>query len=241
MRVLTLLLEEGLKQKIHRDLVRDNHHIEQARSLKECLECCRRSNVDCALIELERYPMSEVLRVIKGLRAERPAISLFALPRSLSVPNRLSLFEAGLDAFIPKPLVAAELNARLRSVVAVQDNVKEHVYGEHVYRAGPLRIDLLKRNVRREGRQIQLRPREFELLMYLVRNANRTLSKAQIFENVWNGAYEGLSNLVEVHISTLRKRVDTDFSEKLIRTDRGHGYILSCSLVELPTRVGAGL
>jgi DNA-binding response OmpR family regulator len=94
----------------------------------------------------------------------------------------------------------------------------------NVLRSGDLELDLVRRRVARLGKAIDLRPKEFLLLEYLVRNANRPVTRTMILEHVWNSSFEGLTNVVDVYISALRSKVDRDFPQKLIQTNRGIGY-----------------
>jgi two-component system OmpR family response regulator len=91
-----------------------------------------------------------------------------------------------------------------------------------------LELDLIRRTASRMGKPIDLRPKEFSLSEYLVRNVNRPVTRTMILEHVWNSSFEGLTNVVDVHISDLRTKVDRDFPKKLIKTNRGIGYTFSC-------------
>ena len=97
----------------------------------------------------------------------------------------------------------------------------------NVLRSGDLELDLIRRRAARLGKAIDLRPKEFLLLEYLVRNANRPVTRTMILEHVWNSSFEGLTNVVDVYISALRSKVDRDFPQKLIQTNRGIGYTLA--------------
>ena len=97
-----------------------------------------------------------------------------------------------------------------------------------VLRSGGLELDLVRRRAARSGKAIDLRPKEFLLLEYLVRNANRPVTRTMILEHVWNSSFEGLTNVVDVYISALRSKVDRDFPQKLIQTNRGIGYTFNC-------------
>jgi DNA-binding response OmpR family regulator len=99
--------------------------------------------------------------------------------------------------------------------------------------SGGLELDLIRRRVTRMGKPIDLRPKEFLLLEYLVRNANRPVTRTMILEHVWNSSFEGLTNVVEVYISALRNKVDRDFPRKFIKTNRGIGYTFT-SIDSLP-------
>jgi two-component system, OmpR family, response regulator len=106
---------------------------------------------------------------------------------------------------------------RAASVPAVSNKV-------NVLRSGDLELDLLRRRATRLEKPIDLRPKEFLLLEYLVRNVDRPVTRTMILEHVWNSSFEGLTNVVDVYISALRSKVDRDFSQKMIQTNRGVGY-----------------
>jgi len=97
-----------------------------------------------------------------------------------------------------------------------------------VLQSGDLELDLVRRRATRSGREIDLRPREFLLLEYLVRNVNRPVTRTMILEHVWNSSFEGLTNVVDVYICALRSKVDRDFPHKMIQTNRGTGYTFTC-------------
>jgi DNA-binding response OmpR family regulator len=103
-----------------------------------------------------------------------------------------------------------------------------------VLRSGDLELDLVRRTVVRSGKSIDLRPREFLLLEYLVRNVNRPVTRTMIVEHVWNSSFEGLTNVVDVYIHALRSKVDRDFPEKMIQTNRAIGYTFTCASASLP-------
>jgi two-component system, OmpR family, response regulator len=228
MKVITLLSQGDLKRKIERALVQDQYVVERSMSPLDCLTFSRLSQYDCAVIDCESFADQEVLTLIKTLRSEKPSMALFVLARHLDLEKRLSFFEAGLDDVISEPFFAAELAVRLKHIIALRRAAKLTDLGTHMLRAGDLQMDLIKRRVTRQSKEIDLRPREFMLLEYLVRNANRSVTRTMILEHVWNSSYEGLTNVVDVHVSALRNKLDRNFTEKLIQTNRGQGYTLVC-------------
>jgi two-component system, OmpR family, response regulator len=104
-----------------------------------------------------------------------------------------------------------------------------------VLRSGDLELYLVRRRTMRSGKAIDLRPKEFLLLEYLVRNVNRPVTRTMILEHVWNSSFEGLTNVVDVYINALRNKVDRDFPQKLIQTNRGIGYTFTCMSDSPPT------
>jgi two-component system OmpR family response regulator len=228
MKVITLLRQGDLKSRLEQALVQDQYVVEQSVSPFDCLIFSRLSQYDCAIIECEAFADQEVLTLVKMLRSERPSMALFVLARHLDLEKRKSLFEAGLDDVVSEPFFAAELAVRLKHIIALRQAVALTDLKSHVLRAGDLQMDLLKRTVTRQSKQIDLRPREFMLLEYLLRNANRLVTRTMILEHVWNSSYEGLTNVVDVYVSALRNKLDRNFPKKLIQTNGGQGYTLVC-------------
>lgn len=130
-----------------------------------------------------------------------------------------------------KPFFAPEFALRLGISIRLRQAASDLAVSNafSVLRSGDLELDLVRRKVARMGKNISLRPKEFLLLEYLVRNVNRPVTRTMILENVWNSSFEGLTNVVDVYISALRNKVDRDFPQKLIQTNRGVGYTLTCA------------
>jgi two-component system OmpR family response regulator len=120
-----------------------------------------------------------------------------------------------------KPFALAELSARLRALL------RRGAPRENVLRLGDLEVDTLSRTVRRAGKRIDLKPKEYALLEYLMRNAGRPATKAMIIEHVWDIHFDSVSNVVEVHINSLRNKLDKGFASALIHTVRGVGYMMT--------------
>jgi two-component system, OmpR family, response regulator len=150
--------------------------------------------------------------------------------RYLDLEQRLRLFEAGVDDCVREPFFASELAVRLGLSIRLHQAASDLAAANtvSVLRSGGLELDLVRRRAARSGKSIDLRPKEFLLLEYLVRNANRPVTRTMILEHVWNSSFEGLTNVVDVYISALRSKVDRDFPQKLIQTNRGIGYTFTC-------------
>jgi DNA-binding response OmpR family regulator len=142
----------------------------------------------------------------------------------------LLLFEAGVDDCVREPFFASELVVRLGLSIRLRQAASDVVASNavNVLRSGDLELDLVRRTAARLGKSIDLRPKEFLLLEYLARNVNRPVTRTMILEHVWNSSFEGLTNVVDVYISALRSKVDRDFPQKLIQTNRGIGYTFTC-------------
>jgi len=138
-----------------------------------------------------------------------------------SIEERVAGLDGGADDYMVKPFALAELSARLRAVL------RRGAPRENVLRVADLEVDTLARSVHRGGRRIDLKPTEYALLEYLMRNSGRPLTRALIVEHVWDIHFDSVSNVVEVHINSLRNKIDKGFGLPLIRTLRGVGYMLT--------------
>ena len=160
-------------------------------------------------------------QVLRDLRARKPSLPVLILTAKDSIEERVVGLDAGADDYMGKPFALAELSARLRALLrrgAPRDNV---------LRVADLEIDTISRTVRRAQRTIELKPKEYALLEYLMRNAGRPVTKSLIIEHVWDIHVDSVSNVVEVHINSLRNKIDRGFDPPLIHTIRGVGYLLT--------------
>ena len=162
----------------------------------------------------------EVLRKIRAKRVETPVLFLTAKDHTEDVVNGLNL---GADDYILKPFVFAELLARIRVMTRRKPEIPDNVY-----RCGDLTLNCNTHEAARGGKQITLSAKEFAVLQYLMRNKNIIVTREQIATNIWNLEYSGNSNVVDVYIRYLRKKIDDEFEEKMIVTIRGMGYQLKC-------------
>jgi DNA-binding response OmpR family regulator len=138
-----------------------------------------------------------------------------------SLEERVAGLDAGADDYMPKPFALAELSARLRALL------RRGAPRESVLRVGDLEMDTIRRKVRRGDTAIALKPKEYALLEFLMRNSDRPVTKALIIEHVWDIHFDSISNVVEVHINSLRNKVDKGYAIALIHTLRGVGYVLT--------------
>ncbi len=167
---------------------------------------------------LPRLPGLELLRRLRTRNAHVPVLILTAKG---DLQDRIAGLDSGADDYLVKPFAYAELSARVRALLrrAVKEDVK--------LRIADLEVDTATHIVKRAGRRIDLKPKEYALLEYLLHNARRPVSRNMIVEHVWDIHFDAVSNVVEVHINWLRNKVDKGFSPPLIHTLRGVGYILT--------------
>jgi len=175
-------------------------------------------------IVLDRMlPQMDGMAVLSALRAagiETPVIILSALG---TADDRIDGLNAGCDDYLVKPFAFAELLARLRLMLRKSGSGTRTVTE---LACGDLEMDLLTRQVRRAGKAIELQPREFRLLEYLLRHSGQVVTRTMLLEGVWDYHFDPGSNVIDVHISRLRKKIDDGFAEALLQTVRGAGYRL---------------
>ncbi len=176
---------------------------------------------DAAIIDI-MLPKLDGLSLIEALRRQKINTPVLILSAKRSVDDRIRGLQRGGDDYLIKPFVFSELLARVNALIRRASGSTEP--SSLTFR--DLSMDLLKREVRRSGRRIDLPPREFALLEYLMRNSERVVSKTMILEHIWDYHFDPQTSVVDVLISRLRSKVDRDFSDKIIHTIRGIGYVL---------------
>ena len=188
-----------------------------ADALKKALD----GGYDAAVMDV-MLPGLDGLAVIEQLRAKRQQTPVLILSARHTVDDRVKGLQAGGDDYLTKPFAFAELLARLQALLRRSAGTTEPTR----LVVGDLTLDLLSRKVERGGRAIELRPREFALLEYLMRHPGRVLSKTMILSHVWGYSFDPGTNVVDVLVSRLRDQVDEGFATKMIHTVRGAGYVL---------------
>jgi DNA-binding response OmpR family regulator len=178
------------------------------------------ANFDLVILDLV-LPKVDGLEVLKYIRSRKPSPMVLILSGRARVEDQVKGLDLGADDYMTKPFSYSELAARVRALLRRSPNPVDIVL-----RFEDLELDRAERMVRRAGRRIDLTPREFALLEYLLRNAGRCVTRAMIIEHVWNFSFDTMTNVVDVYINYLRKKVDQDFESKLIHTARNVGYKL---------------
>jgi len=167
-------------------------------------------------------PRVDGIDLIKQIRAEQINTPVIILSAKDRVSDRVRGLEAGADDYLTKPFAFSELLARIQALIRRATGTTE----SSTLSYGDLVMDLFKREVKRNGKIIDLQPLEFSLLEYLMRNQERVVSKTMIMEHVWNYNFDPMTNVVEARICRLRDKIDKHFQSKLIHTIRGAGYVL---------------
>jgi len=178
------------------------------------------------LMVLDRMlPLLDGLSVIEKLRSQNIRSPVLVLSALSAVDDRVTGLKAGGDDYLTKPFAMDELVARIEALLRRPNDTRATML-----RVGPLDMDLIDRTVMREGREIELLPREFRLLEYLMRRPNQVLTRTMLLEDVWNYRFIPQTNLVDVHIGKLRRKVDGPGETPLIHSIRGSGFMLRVTL-----------
>jgi DNA-binding response OmpR family regulator len=175
---------------------------------------------DAAVLDL-MLPGRSGFQVLRDIRAEKAELPVLILTAKGSLEERVTGLDSGADDYMVKPFALAELSARLRALL------RRGKPRETRLNVADLAVDIVRRIVTRGGRRIDLRPKEYALLEYLMRNSDRPVTRSLIIEHVWDIHFDSISNVVEVHINSLRHKIDREFSPPLIHTVRGVGYMLT--------------
>lgn len=195
-----------------------------------CTETNGRTALNMALSETydviitdRMLPELDGIKIIQALKAAGDVTPVIILSALGDVDDRVLGLKSGGDDYLVKPFAFAELLARVeilgRRSASINDQTSK-------LKAGQLELDLITRRVSREGRLIELQAREFKLLEYMLRHKNQVITRAMLLENVWDYHFDPQTNVIDVHISRLRNKVDKDFETQIIRTVRGSGYII---------------
>ena len=218
-----LLVEDELKiaSFIMKGLKEAGFAVDHAADGEEGLHLALYQPYATAIIDI-MLPKLDGLRLIEELRRQKINTPVLILSAKRSVDDRVKGLQTGGDDYLIKPFAFPELLARVQALIRRVSGSTEPT--SLTFR--DLSLDLLKREVHRSGKRLDLQPRELSLLEYLMRNAERVVSKTMILENIWGFQFDPQTNVVDVLVSRLRSKVDRDFSEKIIHTIRGIGYVL---------------
>ncbi|MBK1698177.1 winged helix-turn-helix domain-containing protein [Rhodovibrio salinarum] len=175
-----------------------------------------------AMIIDRMLPTIDGLSIVQSLRQNGNDCPIMLLTAVTKVDERVRGLRSGADDYLPKPFAFSELLARLEALL----RRGQAAPAETMLRVGELQMDLLARTVHRDGRAIDLQPREFRILEYLMRHADQVVTRTMLLEHVWNYHFDPQTNVIDVHISRLRRKLDKDFDTPLLHTIRGAGYCL---------------
>jgi two-component system OmpR family response regulator len=221
MRALIVEDDPTIAQFVARGLREAGFAVDHAADGDEALAVALQHPYDVAIVDV-MLPRRDGLAVIDELRRRGRTTPVLILSARRSVDDRVRGLQAGGDDYLTKPFAFAELLARVQALVRRSTRTAEATS----LSVGDLTLDLLSRKVTRAGVEIELRPREFSLLEYLMRNAGRVISKTMILSHVWDYSFDPQTNVVDVLVSRLREKIDRPFDVKHLQTVRGVGYVL---------------
>ncbi|QHI69591.1 response regulator [Tichowtungia aerotolerans] len=218
-----LLIEDDARTAafIIKGLQQEGFSVDHATDGEVGLHMAQETAVDAAIIDI-MLPKLNGLSLIGQIRQKNINVPIIALSALSSIEDRVKGLHVGADDYLMKPFAFSELLARIQALLRRSTAQAEPT----TLTVGDLQLDIVRRKVFRNGREIELQPREFSLLEYLMRNSGRVISKTMIMEHVWDYNFDPQTNVVEARMCRLRDKVDRDFERKLIKTIRGMGYVL---------------
>ena len=220
MRLLVAEDERNLNKLITKKLTSEGYSVDSCFDGAEALDFLSMASYDGVILDV-MMPQLDGFSLLKRMRQQGDRTPVLFLTARDSIEDRVAGLDMGASDYLVKPFSFAELMARIRVLTR-----KSAETANSTYRIADLTLDTASRQVTRGGRSISLSAKEFALLEYLLRNKGIVLSREKIENNLWNFDYEGGTNAVDVYIRYLRKKIDEDFSPKLIHTVRGVGYVL---------------
>jgi heavy metal response regulator len=220
MRILVVEDEKKVASFIKRGLEEESFSVDMAYDGEEGLSMAESNPYDLILMDL-MLPKMDGLAVIKELRSKGNKAPVLCLTAKDTVEDIVSGLDSGSDDYLTKPFAFAELVARVRALLrrGVQDRGAEIRYAD-------LRLDPVAHKVWRSNKEIELTAKEYALLEYFMRNPNQILTRTMIAEHVWDYTFDSFTNIIDVYVNYLRKKVDRDYDKKLIHTVRGIGYVM---------------
>src|SRR5579859_2218391 len=219
MRILVVEDEKRIADFLSRGLQGAGYAVDIAPTGGQALECIHSTDYDLVILDL-MLPDMDGLQVLQRVRGRQPGPPTLILSARGGLDDRVKGLEQGADDYLVKPFAFVELLARTRVLLRRGQPTPEKLT------VGDLTLDCIRRKVTRSNENIELAPKEFSILEYMMRNRGRPLSRTMIVEHVWDMDYDGLTNIVDVYIRHLRSKIDDKFPLKMIHTVRGIGYML---------------
>lgn len=220
MRILVVEDEPNLNEVIVKKLKAEQYSVDSCQDGEEALDYIRGAEYDAVLLDI-MLPKLSGLEVLSILRKEQNKTPILLLTARDSIEDRVTGLDVGADDYLVKPFAFEELLARIRLIIRRNSG---HV--SNILSLADLTVDGETREVKRSGHKIVLSGKEFAVLEYMIRNQGIVLSRERIEQHIWNYDYEGGSNVIDVYIRYLRKKIDEGYTPKLIHTVRGTGYVL---------------
>lgn len=220
MKILVVEDEKDLNSVISRHLKKNNFSVDSVFNGEDALDYLSYENYDLVILDI-MMPKISGYQVIKELRTKKNDTPVLMLTAKDSIDDKVKGLDSGADDYLVKPFDFNELLARIRAIIRRKyGNISNELVIEDLV------LDLAKKTVTRNNINIDLTAKEYEVLEYLMQNKGHILSREQIREHVWDFDYDGESNIIDVLIKNIRKKIDIDSSKQLISTKRGLGYVI---------------
>jgi len=221
MHILVIEDDAGTADYLVKGLTESGYVVDRAADGREGLYMALGQDYDAMIVD-RMLPGLDGLSIVQAIRAQGARTPVLILSALGEVDDRVKGLRAGGDDYLTKPYAFSELLARLEAVLrrGSAEAVDRHL------KVSDLEMDLLSREVRRAGKPIELQPREFKLLEYLMRHAGQVVTRTMLLEGVWDYHFDPQTNVIDVHVSRLRQKIDKGFERPLLHTVRGAGYML---------------
>ncbi|MEZ5399150.1 MAG: response regulator transcription factor [Bryobacteraceae bacterium] len=219
MRLLIIEDETKIADFIKRGLESAGYQVDHATTGQSGLDMAHDTDYELVILDL-MLPDLDGLDVLRKFRNRKSSPTVLILSARDAIDDRVKGLELGADDYMVKPFAFVELLARVRAMIRRGTPMPERL------QVGELTLDCIRRKVTRAGEVIELAPKEFSILEYMMRNPGRPLSRTMIVEHVWDVEYDGLTNIVDVYIRHLRSKIDDPYPTKMIQTIRGVGYMI---------------
>ncbi len=220
MRILVIEDEKKVASFIKKGLEEEHYAVDTAYDGEEGLYMVETNEYDLIVLDL-MIPMIDGLEVLKRVRGNRNNVPILVLTAKDTVDDIVKGLDAGCDDYLTKPFIFAEFLARVRALLR-----REKTDKEPVLTISDLTLSLVTHKVTRKGKEIDLTSKEYALLEYFMRNPDKVLTRTMISEHVWDYHFDSNTNVIDVYVNYLRRKVDKDFEPKLIHTIRGIGYMM---------------
>ncbi|GAA5106492.1 response regulator transcription factor [Orbus sasakiae] len=220
MRILIVEDEKSILTVLSKRLSQEGYSVDMASDGEEALGYIAMCDYDCIVMDI-MLPIQDGLTVLRQMRQKHNSTPVLLLTAKDGIGDKVIGLDAGADDYLVKPFVYDELSARIRALLRRNTEQKSTLL-----HCADLTLDTTTRQVTRQGKTIELSAKGFHILEYFMRNANRVLTRGQIIDHVWNFDYDNDSNVIDVYIGYLRRKIDNDFDTKLLHTVRGVGYVL---------------
>lgn len=221
MRILVIEDDDKIASFIVKGFQQAGMAVDRAANGEDGLHLLLGETYDSAIVDI-MLPKLDGLGLIERMRRQKVTTPVIILSAKRSVDDRVTGLQSGADDYLVKPFAFSELLARVQALIRRSTGTPETVR----LAVADLIMNLLRREVTRQNQPIELQPREYSLLEYLMRNAGRVVSKTMILEHVWDYSFDPQTNVVDVLVCRLRNKIDRDFPQKLIHTIRGVGYVI---------------